>query len=239
MKKVILPVIAATLLLVSFGFIESDVCDDSMMFVKGTVSKTGYYKGDGTQTGTGTNTVMDVTTSGDSTIAMLETSYSDAKKPDEPRNSTMKFICVGGKIIMDMSGLLNSMGSAKGMTVEMTGNFVPYKTTYTAGEKLEDIHAVVKVFSNGQLFMTTNVEITNRVCEAVENKTVPAGTYHCFRISEMTTTSSEMRGMKMPGGGARKSVQWFSPKAGVVRMDSYDGDKISSYNELLSLTKPQ
>lgn len=239
MKKVLLPTIAAALLLVSFGFVGTGVCDDNMMFVKGTVAKTGYYKGDGTQTGTGTSTVKDIVTSGDSTIATVETSYTTADKPDEPHLGSMKFICVDGKIIMDMSSLANSMAGAKGMTVEITGNFVPYKTSYTAGEKLEDIHTVVKGYNNGQLMMTQTIDVTNRVCEAVENRTTPAGTFHCFKISGITTTSSEMHGMKMPGATPRKSVQWFNPSAGVVRLESYDGEKISSYNELLSLQKPQ
>lgn len=240
MKKTILSLaVLAFILTTAF----TGACDVNDMFTKGTTSKTGYYKADGTLTGTGTSTVTDVTTSGDSTIAVLTTSYTSAnpRKGETPHDGSMRFICVDGKIIMDMSSMINSMAQSTGrdMQVVVTGNMVPYKTSYTAGEKLNDVKMNMQMMSNGSVMMTSEISITNRVCEAVEDKTTPAGTFHCYKISETTTTVTKMGAMTMPGSGApSKSVQWFSTKAGVVRMESYKDDKLSGYNELLELTKP-
>jgi hypothetical protein len=187
--------------------------------------------------------VTDITTSGDSTIATLATSYTSAtpRKDEKPHDGSMRFICVNGKIIMDMGGMMNSMAATSGhdMKMVMTGNMVPYKTSYAAGEKLDDLKMNMQMYSDKSLMMTSDISITNRVCEAVVDLTTPAGTFHCYKISSLTTSVTKMGTMTMPGAGTpSKTVQWFSAKAGVVRMESYKDDKLSSYNELIELKKP-
>ncbi len=241
MKKIILPIAICTALFASFAFTGSNACDGNEMFVKGTFSKNGYYKEDGTLTGTGTSTVTDVITNGDSTIATIATSYENAKpkKDEKPHEGSMRMICVDGKIVMDMGGLANGMAPAgNDMKMVITGNMVPYKNSYTAGEKLEDVKMNMQMYNNGNLMMTSDISITDRVCEAVEDRTTPAGTFHCYKISSMSSSDNKMGAMKMPGGKPAKSVQWYSVKAGIVRMENFKDDKMSSYNELIELKKP-
>lgn len=241
MKKIILPVAILATLFVSMAFTGSKVCSENDFFIKGLVAKMGYYKADGTQTGTGTSTVSEITNSGDSTIATILTSYEDASNKNQNHDGSMRMICLGDKIIMDMSSMLNSLplhGGNNNMKMVMSGNFVPYATSYTAGQKLEDIHMKSETYNNGSLMMTMNISVTNRVVEAVEDRKTPAGTFHCYKISQTTSSESVMGTRVMPAGQPMKSVQWFSPKAGMIRMEHYKDDKVYSYNELLSIVRP-
>ena len=227
--------------IITTAFTGTSPCDGNEMFVKGTSAKNGYYKADGTLTGVGTSTVTDVTTSGDSTIATLATNYTPTtpSKGDKEHSGSMRFVCVDGKIIMDMGGMMNSAAAGNNMQVVMTGNMVPYKTSYTAGEKLDDVKMNMQMMNNGSVMMTSDIVVSNRVCEAVEDRTTPAGTFHCFKISQVTTSTSKMGAMTLPGSGKpAKSIQWFCAKAGVVRLENYTGDKLSSYNELIEFKKP-
>jgi hypothetical protein len=242
MKKIIF-IFSALAFLISTAFTGTGACDANVMFVKGTSAKNAYYKADGTLTGTGTSTVTDVVTSGDSTIATLATSYTSAtpRKDEKPHDGSMRFICVNGKLIMDMGGMMNSMSPTTGhsMKMVMTGNMVPYKTSYAAGEKLNDVKMNMQMYSDKSLMMTSDISITNRVCEAVEDLTTPAGTFHCYKISSLTASVTKMGTMTMPGSGTpSKTVQWFSPKAGVVRLENFRSDTLASYNQLIELKKP-
>ncbi|MBI3511545.1 MAG: hypothetical protein HY064_12860 [Bacteroidetes bacterium] len=241
MKKIILPLAICGALFTSFAFTGSNACDGNDFFTKGTVATNGYYKADGTQTGTGTSTVTDITTSGDSTIATMTSSYQDAKKKDPPRDVTVRMICLKDKLVMDLGNMMGSaspQASGSNIKVVMLGSLVPYKTSYTAGEKLDDIHMTMQMFSNGSLFSTSDILINNRVVDAVEDHTTSAGTFHCFKISSMSSVTTKMGNMTLPGGKANKSVEWYSPVAGMVRSESYKDDKLMSYTELIGLIKP-
>jgi hypothetical protein len=237
MKKFIFSFSILTFL-ISTAFSGGAACDGNDFFIQGVKSKFGYYSADGTPTGNGASDVTKVYTSGDSTIAVLDQNYTDYKS-GKTHPSVLKLACVNGLFITDMSGMLSAMGASHDMKIECTGNMVGYKQSYTVGEKLDSINMVMKMFNNGSLLTTTNVRVYDRLVESYENLTVPEGTYKCYKISYMSLGTTVMNGRTFPAGKATKSVMYYYPKLGMVRMETYGADdKLFSYSQLLELTKP-
>lgn len=237
MKKFIIG-LSVLALIVSTAFVGS-VCNENDFFLQGVKSKMGYYKANDEQTGTGTSEVTKVYTSGDSTIAIVKSTYEDAKKK-EPHTSEMKMICVNGTFIMDMSGVVNNASQQSGNDVKMvcSGNLVAYKNSYTVGEKLDDITMTMEMYSDGKLVSTTIVKITDRVVERYEDLAVPAGTFKCYKIAYTSSSTMMIGAMKMPGLKPHNSIMYYSPTTGMVRMEEYKEDKLLSYSQLLELKKP-
>lgn len=237
MKKIVFS-FTALAFIITTAFTGSSVCDTNDYFHQSVKSMMGYYNGAREQTGTGTSEVTKVYTSGDSTIAIISSTYKDTKK-DEPNSSEMKLVCVNGAFVMDMGEMMNSrMPAGQDIKMVCTGNFVTYKSSYTVGEKLEDVNMTVETYSGGNLLATTNVKITDRKVESYADLVVPAGTFKCYKISYTTSSEMKMQDIAVPAMQPSRSVAYFCPTAGMVRMEQYKQDKIDSYNELLSLTKP-
>ena len=238
MKKLIIS-FSVLAFIVSTAFVSSSVCNESDFFLQGVQSKMGYYKANDEQTGTGISEVTKVYTSGDSTIALMKSTYQDAKKKDS-HTGEMKMICLNGVFIMDMSAAVNTASQQSGSDMKMvcTGNMVAYKNAYTVGEKLDDINMTMGMYSDGNLVSTTIVNITDRVVERYEDLTVPAGTFKCYKISYTSSFTMMVGSMKMPTMKPRNSIMYYSQKAGMVRLEEYKEDKLLSYNQLLELKKP-
>lgn len=239
MKKLI-ACLAVLAFFLTTAFTGGEACNGNDFFIQGVKSKMGYYKADGTPAGTGTSEVTKVYTSGDSTIAILNSVYTDAKK-NEPHASEMKLACVNGIFIVDMSGMMNNIAAQSGHDFKMvcTGNMVGYKSSYTVGEKLDSINMKMDMYNNGAVMMTTNVRVYNRVVESYSDLTTPAGVFKCYKISYMSAGTTTMRGKTFPGSKPTKSVMYYCPKAGMVKMETYGADdKLFSYSQLLELKKP-
>ena len=239
MKKIIFS-FAVLAFMISTAFTGSTVCDGNDYFVTGVKSKVGYYSADGKLTATGTSEVTKVYTSGDSTIAILNSVYESADKK-EPHASEMRLACVNGALVMDMnSGAMASQKQQTGRDIKTvcTGNKISYKQSYTVGEKLDSVNMMIESYVDGTLTATTTYVIKDRVVESYANLTVPAGTFKCYKISYNSSSTMKMKSMSIPVQKPHKSVMYYCPKTGMVRMEDYQDDKLVSYNELLSLTKP-
>ncbi|MEO5645079.1 MAG: hypothetical protein ABIQ40_11330 [Bacteroidia bacterium] len=222
----------------TMAFTGDNDCSYNDFFKEGTKSKMGYYNSDKVLTGTGVTEVGRIYTSGDSTIAVINSVYTDAKK-NEPHNSQMKLACVNGAFVMDMSGLMNSM-TPQGHDIKMifTGNMIAYKSSYSVGEKLEDVNMSMEMISGGSSMLTSDIKITDRKVESYDDLVVPAGTFKCYKISYISSGVTKMKSMTMPATQPLKSVMFYCPNVGMIRTESYKDDKIYSYSELLELTKP-
>ena len=197
----------------------------------------GYYSADGKQNGLGTSEVTKVYTSGDSTIAALSSTYTDLKS-SKTHASEMRIICVNGLLVVDMNAAVNAANPGGDFKMVCTGNLVGYKQSYAVGEKLDSINMVMDMYSKGSLMLTTKVRVYDRVVESYENLTTEAGIFKCYKISYHSAGVVTMRGKEMPPNKATKSVMYYCPKLGMVRMETYGADdKLFSYSQLLELKK--
>jgi hypothetical protein len=87
------------------------------------------------------------------------------------------------------------------------------------------------ISNQGVKMMTMTVVVTNRKVEAVENITVPAGTYECYKITYDIES-------KMMFKVQTKAVEWYSMNIGLVKSETYDQKgKLAGSSELKSCSK--
>jgi arginine deiminase len=80
----------------------------------------------------------------------------------------------------------------------------------------------------GFIKMDTVMKMTDGKCLAIENVTVPAGTFKCHKITQTTTTST------MGVNDVTRTIYWYAPAIGAVKTEIYDNkDKLSSSSVLI------
>ena len=236
MKKFIV-VFSALGFLITTAFSGGESCNGNDFFIQGVKSKMGYYSANGTQTGFANSEVTKVYSSGDSTISVLIQNYTDLKL-SKVIPSEMKFICLNGIFMMDISG---TMTTAK-LELISAGNMVGYKQSYTVGEKLDSVNCNMGLYANDKLITTSNYCIYNRIVESFDDLSTEAGIFKCYKISSMLTGDMRLHehGRKVISNKpSSKSVIYYCPQIGILRVEDYDTDnKLSTYSQLLELTKP-
>ncbi|WP_299826212.1 hypothetical protein [uncultured Pontibacter sp.] len=181
-----------------------------------------------------TYVVTNVNTNNNRVEATVQTQVYDNK---DKLSSEGEFIigCDGGTISMDMRSLMNPgmMDAYKNMDVSMEGDKMLYPGNLQTGQKLEDgtMTITVKDKSSGQNISTMTMKIIDRTVEGKESIKVPAGTYDSFKISQRTEMENQAMGMKMPGMKIQ-TVEYYVPKIGMVRSESYRNGKLMSYSVL-------
>jgi hypothetical protein len=81
----------------------------------------------------------------------------------------------------------------------------------------------------GLMKMTTEIKMTDGKCEAIEDVTVPAGSYKCHKITQTISTTA------MRNTTVTKSVTWYASGVGVVKSETYDNrNRLTNSMELIS-----
>jgi hypothetical protein len=72
-------------------------------------------------------------------------------------------------------------------------------------------------------------------CEAIEDVTVPAGTFKCHKITQTVATTGYIGRKEV----ISKTVSWYAPGIGTVKTETYDAkDKLQGSTELVELQIP-
>jgi hypothetical protein len=72
------------------------------------------------------------------------------------------------------------------------------------------------------------IDITERVVESIESITTPAGTFDCIKVS------SKQR-IKNIIAYEMHIVEWISKGTGLVKSETFKGDKRKGYSELTAI----
>jgi hypothetical protein len=207
-------------------------CSSLAWFKKGTVMQYSMTSGVGKDMGTTTTTINDVRKDGTATIADYTTTWGEGKTI----NASYK--CENGRIYMNMKSLFSDiMAGMKrpGIEVEVTDAYLAFPGNMKPGDNLEGGVFELKMKQEGKDFMIMRSEIKDRKVESIEKITTPAGSWDCMKLVETRSISTEMMGRKMPAQEI-KSVQWFTPVAGLVKFASYDANgKVTFETELVSI----
>lgn len=78
-----------------------------------------------------------------------------------------------------------------------------------------------------------HVRTYNRQYAGVEDIKTPAGTFHAYKI----TYTSEVTSKGTKDSKTLNGIEWYTPGAGIVRSEIYDGEALQNYTVLTSLTK--
>lgn len=241
MKKQIVLGISLVILVAGSAFTVLSDCGTYEQFNKGVTYTMSNYNDKGKLESTVDGNVVDVTKTAETTAATIDVVMKDGKGKDIGTGK-YKVTCTGGKYAMDMESFISPQmkDAYKDMDLKIEGNTLDYPSDMKAGDKLADGLVTMRVLDkkSGNEISTTIINIKDRVVEAVENKTTPAGTWECYKISYTSEVTSKVGAMTLPIK-PRSTTEWFSFKVGSVRTESSKNGKLESYSELTAFTKPQ
>jgi hypothetical protein len=220
MKKII---ISCSLALIASLSLSAQDCASLFTLKEGSVKSYQTFGKKDKIESSSTQKVLAVESAGNTaTITFENESFDKNNKSLGKGNITLK--CDNGVIIIDMKSYLAAMNTAD-YQIDATNLEVP--ANLTVGQKLNDGSIKITMAQNGMVI--TNMSVTNRKVEAIEDVTTSAGTFKCYKISYDAET-------KMLFSMKTKVIEWFSTQVGLVKSESYDAsNKKLSYTILSSL----
>jgi len=178
----------------------------------------------GDQTARQVYTVSNVSNSGNSTTADIETEMFD-KKGKTITKSKQKIKCSDGVMMVDMKMSMPSQAAAGGPAAETdvkaTDIFIEYPNNMKVGDALKDATMHLDMDSGNGLKQTVDMEVFDRKVEGQETVTTPAGSWECFKISFKSKMRIKTMGIGMPVN--IEGVEWFAPGFGIVKTQSKQG----------------
>lgn len=140
-----------------------------------------------------------------------------------------------GRLYMDMSNMVNKAAFQQEGEIpaelEITGNKMELPAGIQPGETLPDA-SVIMAMKMGFVTMKMAADVTNRKVEAIEDVTVPAGTFKCYKLS--SDVSATVMGMNVK----TSNLEWYAKSIGLIRSESYDkSSKLQSSTQLTELIK--
>ncbi len=206
---------------------------------QGSITETSSFDHKDRLTGRTVQQVRSLTTINGVVTATIHQQHFDGKgKALQENDFTME--CAGGLLRLDMRAMAAQQESMRGMEnmkVELSGTKLEMPAAPTAGQKLPDASLTMIAFdaNSGQTMMRMEMQLTDRVVEAVgEKQTTAAGAYNCVRVSQQNRMNTVA--MMIPMKFQMRSVSWYSPAVGPVRTEIYKGDKLTSYSVLTKVT---
>ncbi|WP_259067762.1 hypothetical protein HDF24_19065 [Mucilaginibacter sp. X4EP1] len=233
MKKSLLTIL--TCLLIIKGLYAQDCLHYLYLQKDKTIEMTGYNKKGDVISKTSAK-VIDVKTAGGTTTANVVTDIFD--KNGKPLGTTnMDYKCDGSSVSVQMHfNDDKTQGKPAGMNINVTGNMTEqYPADMKVGDHLKDYSSQVQMIHG----TTATVKVTDRIVEAKESLTTPAGTWECFRISYKSTVTTSFEksnsdtvnkfnavfnklGIKPPSSTNETTV-WYVPGFALIKILTKNG----------------
>ena len=154
------------------------------------------------------------------------------KKGKEMTTSEGVYRCVNGTFSFDVKTMMpqDQAANMNNMEVKTEPVYLEFPSSMQVGNILNDANMTMEMYSGGMKIMTMTFNITNRKVEGQESITTPSGTYNCYKIS------NDFR-MKTMFAFEGRSMTWFSPGIGIVKTETYKGDKAIGSSQLTRVAK--
>lgn len=155
-----------------------------------------------------------------------------------------KYICKGDKLYMDVGEMMKSVFAknpdlqqfmdseeAEKVKIDLNNGYMSFPKQLFPGLELDDMVFTFESSMGGVGKINLQVEGLDRVVEARESVTTPAGTFDCMKIRTINSTSFSMMGMNrnLP---AQVQYLWISPEVGMVKQESYEKGSLVASMEL-------
>lgn len=139
----------------------------------------------------------------------------------------------GDILYFDMSKFMNKAAFQQNgeipADVQVTGNNMEIPSNPKPGDLLPDAY-VEMTLKMGFVNMKMSAKMTNRKVESIEEITVKAGTFTCYKFT------SDVLAIAMGIKTNIQSVEWYAKGVGTIKSESYDKNgKLQSYTELVEL----
>jgi len=151
------------------------------------------------------------------------------KSANPPVEIPLKVIIKNGVMILDMNQMFAGQQKNRQMKTEITGVPMELPGDMQPGLSLKDADMTMSI-DMGIMKMKTTMKMTDGKCLAIEELTVPAGTFKCYKITQ--TVSTTIMGKNSTG----RSLTWYAPGIGTVKSESYNSkDQLQSSTELVEM----
>ena len=188
----------------------------------------GFFNKKGSQDGTLIYKISGVEKTGGTTTGTVVSEYFDKKKKSYGQ-STGKMKCSGGVLLIDMKTLLSPQQNQQFQSADVQGKgfYLEYPSVMKVGETLKDGSFDMDMKMESGLMARIKMDLTDRVVQAKESVTTPAGSWEAFKINYNSKTVIDM-GFAIPI--RMEMTEWFVPNLGVVKTEHKMGK-----SELLSI----
>ncbi len=176
-------------------------------------------------------TVQDVEGSGSnmSISYVLELLDKNQKPSDPPVEVPCKVTIKDDVVFMDMNQVFAGQMKDQQMKMEVTGVPMELPNNMQPGQSLKDADMTMTIDMT-IMKMKTVMKMTDGKCLAIEDVTVPAGTFKCHKITQTVTTTVMKRDV------TARTVSWYAPGVGTVKTETYnDKDKLQGSTELVEM----
>ena len=139
----------------------------------------------------------------------------DRKSANPPNETPCKVVIKDGVMILDMNQMFAGQIKDPQLKVNITGMPMELPDNMQPGQALKDANVTMSI-DMGVMKMETTMKMTDGKCLAIEDITVPAGTFKCHKITQTVTTTVMGRDI------VSRSISWYAPGIGHVKTESYD-----------------
>jgi len=170
------------------------------------------------ETGTMKYTIKEIVSNGDDMDVTYIVESMDPKGKSQFKEEITMYK-KGDVLYYDMGNFINKAAFQQDgeipPNIQITGNNMEIPVNPTPGQSLPDANieiALKMAFVN----LKISTSLTNRKVEAVEDITVPAGSFNCYKFT--SDVNSSIMGKKITAS----SVEWYARGLGVVKSESYN-----------------
>jgi len=176
-------------------------------------------------------TVKEIEGSGSNMIIVYEFESLDKNRKPLSEPVLLKIIIKDDVMILDMNQMFAGQQNDPNMqaVMEITGVPVKIYGNIQPGQSLEDANMTMTI-NLGFIKMKTEVKMTDGKCLAIEDVTVPVGTFKSFKITQTVTTTVMKKAVKT------RVITWYANGVGMVKSETYnDKDQLESSSELVEM----
>jgi hypothetical protein len=166
--------------------------------------------------------ISDVTKSGSSATATINSEFIDTKGKTIT-SSTNNVKCTGGVMQMDMKVFIPAAQQEQMKTGNANASdvYLEYPSNMNVGDQLKDGQLSMDYESSSGLKSSIQISITDRKVVGKETVTTAAGTWECFKITAHNKIVSKIAGIGIPIN--MDVTEWFAPGFGIVKTESKTG----------------
>lgn len=165
------------------------------------------------------------------TTYQLKQIVTDDKGKDQTI-SELTFRCENNNFYIDMNSMMppeqSSTYNEASMKVSMEDLEIP--SNLKPGDQLKEGFINFTTADPTPMALSFKIKVFNRLVEATETITTPAGSFECIKIKEDVQTESIIR-------FTVNTVSWYAEGIGVVRSETYQKGDLITYSILESWSK--
>lgn len=193
------------------------------------------YDAGGAKNGMQTWKISNVSKEGNGFQSTINSSFTNAKGEEIAKGNGI-YRCVGGKLMADMRMSIpqDQVQQVKAADAQLNEAYVEYPDVVSEGMMLPDASFDMNVNTSG-IPSTARFEMRNRKVVGKETITSEAGSWEAYKITYDATIKIKMAGIGIPM--VMKTTEWFVPKFGVVKSETYSKKGKKQGSSLLTKLK--